>query len=465
MDELNIDRLYNQEAEAEVIGGIICRGRQALDEVPELKPEHFYNFKMATAFRAAQALAEVGQDPNLVTIEDWIRANQPEAFDPELLMFIHGNTGYGRVAHCAASIIERYRAREAYRQAQEFAGQLMASRGYGANEAIANFARQLDEMALSTEDNEATFDTLELMRIGIQEFDRRYRNQGALVGLETGLRSLDELMMGLQKGSLYIMAGRPGMGKTAVSMTIAENIADRYQDGAVLVFNLEMSKEQLALRALASVAEVSLKDLQKGSDDSGQNWTKLNNGLGKSMGRKMFTDVRATLSIAQIRAKARQIKNKHGLNLVVIDYLQLIDESGRKFKDDTARVTWLSRQCKILAKELDVPLIVLSQLSRECEKRSDKRPTLSDLRDSGAIEQDADAVIFNYRHGYYTKDNTDDMLELIVAKQRMGETGTAYACFQGAYSKAVDVAEAYVDAIWRKRNPPPVQGKQGGRKL
>jgi len=124
-----------------------------------------------------------------------------------------------------------------------------------------------------------------------------------LVGLETGLRSLDELMMGLQKGSLYVMAGRPGMGKTAVSMTIAENIADRYQDGAVLVFNLEMSKEQLALRALASVAEVSLKDLQKGSDDHGQNWTKLNNGLGKSMERKMFTDVRATVSIAQIRAK------------------------------------------------------------------------------------------------------------------------------------------------------------------
>ena len=180
MDELNIDRLYNQEAEAEVIGCIIRRGRQALDEAPELKPEHFYNFQLSAAFRAAQALADDGQDPDVFMIEDWLQKHEPAAYDREFLLFLHGNTGFAKMEHCAASVIERYRAREAYRQAQEFAGQLMASRGYGANEAIANFARQLDEMVLSTEDNEATFNTLELMRIGIQEPARTSRTRSCM---------------------------------------------------------------------------------------------------------------------------------------------------------------------------------------------------------------------------------------------------------------------------------------------
>ena len=260
--------------------------------------------------------------------------------------------------------------------------------------------------------------------------------------------------MGLQGGSLYVMGGRPGMGKTAVSMTIAENVAEKYADkGAVLVFNLEMSKEQLGFRTAASAAGVSLSDLQKGyAGDLGENYDKLTDAATRVLSRKMFVDVRADISIAKIKAKAQQVKNKHGLTLIVIDYLGLLEETGRRFDSENARIAWFSRQIKKIAKQLDVPILLLAQLSRSVEQRSDKRPILSDLRDSGAIEQDADAIIFNYREGYYTKDPEDTMIELIVAKQRMGETGTAYCFFEGKYSRVVSVTDEYVDRIIRQRN-------------
>ena len=248
-------------------------------------------------------------------------------------------------------------------------------------------------------------------------------------------------------------------------MSIAEHVADTCQDqGSVLVFNLEMSKEQLAMRSLASTGEVSLSDIQHGNDSGGVNYGKMNEAVNIALKRKMFCDVRGNISIQQMRGKARKIKNKHGLSLIVVDYLGLIDDQGNAGNSDNARISWLSRQIKLMAKDLDVPIILLSQLSRKCEERADKRPMLSDLRDSGAIEQDADAVIFSYRDGYYTKNHKDDMLELIVAKQRMGECGTAYACFKGEYSKVLNVEEAYVVGMLNQRNPPKTE-KHSGKSL
>lgn len=453
--------MYSNEMEADALGAVLNHGSKALDTAPMLRAEHFYNPCFRAAFAVAKSLIEAGRNADVFEVMNRLEADGDGSVkDAGVLVDVAYNSAASDISTRAEAIIERSNARAAVLMAQEFVQAVTESRGSGATAAIAGLARQLDELGLNAEDNDATYDSVELMRIAINQFDERYQNQGRFVGVETGIRQLDGLLMGLQKGSLYVMAGRPGMGKTAVSMTVAENVADGNPQGAVLVFNLEMSKEQLAMRALAAVSEVSLSELQCGSDDHGRAWTKLNNGVQKAAKRKLFVDVRANITIAQIRAKARQIKNRHGLELLVIDYLQLIDEPGRRFKDDNTRVGWLSRQCKMLAKELDVPLILLSQLSRECEKRQDKRPVLSDLRDSGAIEQDADAVIFNYRHGYYTKDSTDDMIELIVAKQRMGETGTAHACFQGYFSRVVDVEDAYVDAVWRKRMPP-VNGKPG----
>ena len=167
--------------------------------------------------------------------------------------------------------------------------------------------------------------------------------------------------------------------------------------------------------------------------------------------RNMFVDVRADITVGKIKAKAQQIKNKYGLTLIVIDYLGLLEEPGKRFDSENARITFLTRQIKKIAKQLDVPILLLAQLSRKVEERVDKRPMMADLRDSGSIEQDADAIIFNYRDGYYSQKREDDMIEMIVAKQRMGEGGTAYGCFQGQYSRVIDVADSYVDYIHRIR--------------
>ena len=459
---MSVFEIRSDEAETEVVGAVAQYGTKALDSLMHLQPEHFANAHMAAAFTAAKAIAAAGGQIEIFAIRDWLEANNRGEFAPfELLIDCCQNVaGYSNMPRKEAVIIERANARSAVQMAENFIATVTERRGGSASELIDGFSRSLDGLQTTAVDDEATFDAADLMRIALQEFERRYDSGGKFTGLETGIRLLDEKLFGLQNGGLYVFAGRPGMGKTAVSMSVAEYVADHYQaQGAVLAFNLEMSKEQLAMRSLASVAGVSLSDIQRGNDDGGTNFDKMGAATKRVKERKLLVDVRSNISIGQIRAKARQVKNKHGLNLVVIDYLQLLDEPGKKFANSNDRVGYLSRQCKVLAKELDVPVILLSQLSRAVESRADKRPMLSDLRESGAIEQDADAVVFIYRHGYYTKDQTDNMLELIVAKQRMGESGTAYACFEGQYSRVVDVENAYVDALLSKRNPTKAAGR------
>jgi len=275
--------------------------------------------------------------------------------------------------------------------------------------------------------------------------DNLYRNSRAVTGLETDFTHLDEMTSGLQKGELIIVAARPSMGKTAFAINMAQNAAVNH-NATVAVFSLEMSKASLLRRMLASQAWVDQRNLQTGFIRR-EDHDKLVRGLEQLIESRMFIDDTAGISLAEMRAKARRLKQTvGGLDLVVVDYLQLMSATlpsagGKRYENRTQEVSAISRGLKALAKELDVPVVALSQLSRASERRGDdKRPMLSDLRESGSIEQDADVVAFIHREAYYNRDeemSESDRAksEIIIAKQRNGPTGTVHLNFISRFTR------------------------------
>ena len=280
-----------------------------------------------------------------------------------------------------------------------------------------------------------------IVRDSFGTIDNLYKQGREVTGLQTDLNDFDRLTSGLQKGELIIIAARPSMGKTALAINIAQNAAINHQ-AIVAIFSLEMSKESLLRRMLASQAWVDQSRLQKGflgREEEG----KLRDALGQLVDSRIFIDDSAGVSLAEMRAKARRLKqNAGGLDLIMVDYLQLMSAAsagaaGRKgFENRVQEVSAITRGLKAMAKELQVPVMALSQLSRGNEKRDDKRPMLSDLRDSGSIEQDADVVAFIHREAYYNRDEEDkSKAELIIAKQRNGPTDTVYLNFIDKFTR------------------------------
>lgn len=254
------------------------------------------------------------------------------------------------------------------------------------------------------------------------------------IGARTGFANLDTITSGLNKSDLIILAARPGMGKTSFAMNIAVNVAKHSSGKEVAVFSLEMSREQLASRLLSTEAQIDSRVLRSGNipDDD---WIKIATSAGYLSNLPIYIDHTAGITVQQMKAKLRRIKN---LGLVVIDYLQLM-ESTSKSDNRAVVVAEITRQIKIMAKEFDVPVILLSQLSRNTEQRTDKRPQLSDLRDSGSIEQDADIVLFLYREAYYKEDENKNIAKCIVAKNRHGEQGTVDMYWDGRYTRFSDL--------------------------
>ena len=251
------------------------------------------------------------------------------------------------------------------------------------------------------------------------------------VGARTGFTLLDSIISGLNKSDLIIIAARPGMGKTSFAMNIATNVARRSEDKEVVTFNLEMSKEQLATRILSTEALVDSNSLRNGRI-SGDDWVKLATSAGYLSSLPLYIDDTASMTVQQMKAKLRRTKN---LGLVIIDYLQLMESTSHS-DNRVVVISEITRQLKVMAKELNVPVILLSQLSRAVESRTDKRPMLSDLRESGSIEQDADIVLFLYRDAYYNKESPkQNISECIVAKNRHGETGIVELVWDGQYTR------------------------------
>lgn len=254
----------------------------------------------------------------------------------------------------------------------------------------------------------------------VKSIDERNTNQSALSGLSTGYSKLDEMTNGMHGGDLIIVAGRPGMGKTLLAMNIAEHVALNNQK-TVAVFSLEMKKEKLLERSLASIGSIESDQIKTGKLTQ-ENFQKLSSIIPKYQQAKLFIDDRSFLRVADMRATCRRIQHEHGLSLVVVDYIGLMSSDG---ENETLRIANISRGLKLLARDLNVPIIAISQLNRSVEQRNNKRPCMSDLRQSGAIEQDADLILFIYRHDVYDPNILNKgIAEIIIAKHRNGEPGT-----------------------------------------
>ena len=276
------------------------------------------------------------------------------------------------------------------------------------------------------------------------KLEELYNQKGKLSGTPTGFADLDLRTSGLHDSDLIIVAARPAMGKSAFAINIATNVALQAGKG-VAIFNLEMSKEQVGNRILCSEAMVDSNKIRTGQVED-DDWVKLASTLGRLSEAPIYIDDTAGISIMEIRAKCRKLKIEKDIGLVVIDYLQLIQGSGNRNSSREQEISEISRSLKILAKELNIPVIALSQLSRGVEKRDDKRPMLSDLRESGAIEQDADIVMFLYRDDYYNKESEKkDIAEVILAKHRGGSTGTVDLAWLPSYTKFANLERRYFE--------------------
>ena len=269
-----------------------------------------------------------------------------------------------------------------------------------------------------------TFDNIEQMQ----------SREGDVTGIPTGFRDLDQITAGFQRNDLIIVAARPSVGKTAFALNVAQSVAVKAREN-VAIFSLEMGADQLVMRMLCAEGNIDAQRLRTGALET-EDWRKLTMAMGSLSNSGIFIDDTPGVRINEIRAKCRRLSKEHGLGMIMIDYLQLIIGSGKPGENRQQEVSEISRSLKGLARELKVPVIALSQLSRGVEQRQDKRPMMSDLRESGSIEQDADIVAFLYRDDYYDKESeSKDMIEIIIAKQRNGPTGTVTLAFRKEYNK------------------------------
>lgn len=290
------------------------------------------------------------------------------------------------------------------------------------------------------EDNAKDFTAIdEIILTNIEALEEAQKNSGSITGLSTGFSAFDMKTAGLQPSDFILIAARPSMGKTAFVLNIAQHCAIKKKNN-VAVFSLEMSKEQLVNRVMCSYAMIDAQKLRTGNLE-GDDWDRLASSISNLSEGKMFIDDTPAISLSKMRSKCRKLKFQHGLDLVIIDYLQLM--SGNNPHNRQQEISDISRGLKALAREFGVPVVALSQLSRAVESRTDKRPMLSDLRESGAIEQDADVVCFLYRDEYYNPENEDSkgLAELIVAKQRNGATGKIKLGWQGQFTRFVNILE------------------------
>lgn len=281
----------------------------------------------------------------------------------------------------------------------------------------------------------------------VQTYDnieQLHNRKGDITGIPTGFIELDRMTAGFQRNDLIIVAARPSVGKTAFALNIAQNVATK-TDESVAIFSLEMGAEQLVMRMLCAEGNINAQNLRTGNLTE-EDWGKLTMAMGSLSNSGIFIDDTPGIRVSEIRSKCRRLKQENGLGMILIDYLQLIQGSGRSSDNRQQEVSEISRALKALARELEVPVIALSQLSRGVEQRQDKRPMMSDIRESGSIEQDADIVAFLYRDDYYDKESENkNIIEIIIAKQRNGPVGTVSLAFVKEYNKFVNLERRFDD--------------------
>lgn len=435
------------DAERAVLGGIML-DPEALERLEgSLRPEHFYVEANAIIFRAILDLASRGQPVDALTVKDHLERRDElascggEAYLAELVTIVPSSAN---VRHYAEIVRERSVLRELLGVCSEISQGIYQETSREVNEHLDYAESRVLAVAENYNRARPSFSKMsELMQQSYKELEARYAEKKAITGVPTGFKDLDTLTSGLQRGDLIIVAGRPSMGKTAFAMNLAQNASIRGDEtGVVAVFSLEMSSQQIALRMLASEARVDMAHLRTGRF-SAEDWRKLASASGALAEAGIYVDDTPAISVLELRSKCRRLKREaKRLDLVVIDYLQLM--SGRSDAERREQeISEITRSLKGLAKELDVPVIALSQLNRSLESRADKRPMMSDLRESGAIEQDADIIMFIYRDEvYHKKPENEGLAEIIIAKQRNGPTGIVKLTFINRFTRFENFASA-----------------------
>jgi replicative DNA helicase len=424
----------NLEAETSVLGAVLLEN-EALNRVLEiLKEDDFYREAHRRIFSAILHLYEHSEPVDLITLSEVLktRGDLDAVGGVEYLnSLVNGVPTAANISYYAKIIKEKAILRKLINRATEIVSQSYSNSG-DVDEFIDQAERTIFEIS---EDRvrPSFYPIKDLIKSSFKTIERLYEKRQLITGVPTGFQRLDELTSGLQPADLIIIAGRPSMGKTAFALNIAQHASVRATTPAAM-FSLEMSKEQLALRMLCSEAKVDAHRL-RGGFLSEADWPKLTRAAGSLSEAPLFIDDTPGLSALEMRAKARRLKIEHNLGLVIVDYLQLM--RGRASADSREQeISDISRSLKALAKELSIPVIALSQLNRRVEERGDKRPQLSDLRESGAIEQDADVILFLYRDEVYNKSEENrGKAEIIIGKQRNGPTDKVDLAFLDKYTR------------------------------
>ncbi len=415
--------------------------REAISRVARLlKPEDFYLEAHRKIYEAILALEEAGQPVDLLTVTNYLQEKK--------LLELAGGVTYvaslasivpttANVEYYARIIEEKAILRQLIGVAERIAGL-----GYEGSEDVERLIDEAERMILELGARRNTGLFLSIKEILQQIFEyieERYRNRGTVSGIASGFTDLDRLLCGFQPGDLIIIAGRPAMGKTSLGLTIAQQVALQSQI-PVAVFSLEMSRAQLVQRMLCAEAMVDQQKVRSGYLTP-EDWARLTRAAARLAKAPLYIDDTAILSPRQLRAKARRLQVEKGLGLILVDYLQLM-QGNRRAENRQQEIAEISRSLKGVAKDLNVPLVALAQLSRSVEQRQDKRPIMSDLRESGSLEQDADVVMFIYRDEYYRPDTEKrGVAEIIVAKQRNGPTGLVELAFLKEFTRFMNLAK------------------------
>ena len=437
---------HSLEAERSVLGGLMLDDNAWDAVATTVTTQDFYRGDHRTIFRCMQNLAEQNKPLDIITISEALDAlGELEAVGglPYLSELVDNTPTASNVRSYAEIVVERSTIRRLISAAQEIAESGFNPQGRDSATLIDLAESRVFQIGDERPNRGGPLSIRPLLTKAVERIDMLFQTKGALTGLSTGFKDIDEITSGLQNADLVVVAGRPSMGKTSFAMNIAEN-AVISRDKPVLVFSMEMPADALILRMLSSLGRIDQNKIRTGQLDD-DDWPRLTSAVTLLNDRPLFIDDTASLTPNEIRARARRIAREYGhLGLIVVDYLQLMQISGTP-ENRAGEISEISRSLKGIAKEFNCPLIAGSQLNRGLEQRPDKRPQMADLRESGAIEQDADLIMAIYRDEVYHEDAEKGVAEILILKQRNGPIGRKKLAFVGQYTKFEDLAQGYDD--------------------
>ena len=428
---------HSIQAEQAVLGGLML-DNPSWDKVADhVTEEDFYRRDHRLIFRAIAELADRSSPFDAVTLSEWLEQNQLLEATGGLATLgglVQSTPSAANIKAYADIVRENAVLRELITVGNDIAGSAFVTEGRSSGELLEHAEQQVFRIAERGKRGKRGFRSIRsLLGAAVDRIDKLFQQDDPFTGVPTGFTDLDEMTAGLQPSDLIIVAGRPSMGKTTLAMNFAENAAIKHQLPVAIV-SMEMPGEQLALRMMSSLGHIDQHKVRTGKLED-DDWPRLTSAVSLLDNAPLFIDDTPSLSPTELRARARRLKREHDIGLIIIDYLQLMQVPGTR-ENRTTEISEISRNLKALAKELEVPVVALSQLNRGLEQRTDKRPVMSDLRESGAIEQDADVIIFIYRDEVYNEDSPQKgIAEIIISKQRNGPIGKRFLTFRGQYTR------------------------------